>query len=239
MTDDVSAFYVKESGVDWNVIALLRGMMVIVGVLKQPGIFVARREADSHNARHLPECRDGRAAPREVAEMSNRASLPTGRRLPRLRNCLIRAAGADTSPLCRATDRARARLHIMLALALAAVLAAAWSVGAVAYQAGERTAAAQAEQRHSVTAVTLTAGARTTARRPARSPSRPGPGSRVWHHPTAQHRTGQLNVDPGTKAGTLVQVWVDEAGPTGPAADATAPTAGDGPARGPAPGQAA
>lgn len=34
-----AAFFSKESGVDWNVIFLLLGMMVIVGVLKQTGIF--------------------------------------------------------------------------------------------------------------------------------------------------------------------------------------------------------
>ncbi|MGH3344484.1 MAG: SLC13 family permease [Carbonactinosporaceae bacterium] len=33
------AFYSTESGVDWNVIFLLFGMMVIVGVLKQTGLF--------------------------------------------------------------------------------------------------------------------------------------------------------------------------------------------------------
>ncbi len=34
-----AAFFSKESGVDWNVIFLLLGMMVIVGVLKQTGVF--------------------------------------------------------------------------------------------------------------------------------------------------------------------------------------------------------
>ncbi|MCB5908618.1 SLC13 family permease [Streptomyces pinistramenti] len=38
-TDDVSAFYSEDSGIDWNVIFLLTGMMVIVGVLKKTGIF--------------------------------------------------------------------------------------------------------------------------------------------------------------------------------------------------------
>jgi Na+/H+ antiporter NhaD/arsenite permease-like protein len=34
-----SAFFSEESGVDWNVIFLLLGMMIIVGVLRQTGIF--------------------------------------------------------------------------------------------------------------------------------------------------------------------------------------------------------
>ncbi|GHF06347.1 SLC13 family permease [Streptomyces spiralis] len=38
-TDDVSAFYSEDTGVDWNVIFLLMGMMVIVGVLKKTGMF--------------------------------------------------------------------------------------------------------------------------------------------------------------------------------------------------------
>ncbi|QFY13185.1 hypothetical protein GBF35_47390 [Nonomuraea phyllanthi] len=38
-TDAGSAFFDEHSGIDWNVIFLLLGMMVIVGVLKQTGIF--------------------------------------------------------------------------------------------------------------------------------------------------------------------------------------------------------
>jgi Na+/H+ antiporter NhaD/arsenite permease-like protein len=38
-TDDKSAFYSEHSGIEWNVIFLLLGMMVIVGVLKKTGLF--------------------------------------------------------------------------------------------------------------------------------------------------------------------------------------------------------
>jgi Na+/H+ antiporter NhaD/arsenite permease-like protein len=38
-TDDKSAFHSEHSGVDWNVIFLLMGMMMIVGVLKKTGMF--------------------------------------------------------------------------------------------------------------------------------------------------------------------------------------------------------
>ncbi|MBD0838383.1 MULTISPECIES: SLC13 family permease [unclassified Streptomyces] len=38
-TDDESAFFSEHSGVDWNVIFLLLGMMMIVGVLKKTGMF--------------------------------------------------------------------------------------------------------------------------------------------------------------------------------------------------------
>lgn len=37
--DDTSAFYSVDSGIDWNVIFLLMGMMMIVGVLKRTGLF--------------------------------------------------------------------------------------------------------------------------------------------------------------------------------------------------------
>ena len=33
------AFFSEETGVDWNVIFLLLGMMIIVGVLRQTGVF--------------------------------------------------------------------------------------------------------------------------------------------------------------------------------------------------------
>ncbi|MEV1078766.1 ArsB/NhaD family transporter [Streptomyces sp. NPDC050211] len=38
-TDDVTAFYSEDAGIDWNVIFLLMGMMMIVGVLKKTGMF--------------------------------------------------------------------------------------------------------------------------------------------------------------------------------------------------------
>jgi Na+/H+ antiporter NhaD/arsenite permease-like protein len=38
-TDAEAAFFAEDSGIDWNVVFLLVGMMVIVGVLKQTGIF--------------------------------------------------------------------------------------------------------------------------------------------------------------------------------------------------------
>ena len=39
LVDADTAFFDHETGVDWNVIFLLFGMMVIVGVLKQTGLF--------------------------------------------------------------------------------------------------------------------------------------------------------------------------------------------------------
>ena len=38
-TDDRSIFFSEDSGIDWNVIFLLLGMMIIVGILRQTGVF--------------------------------------------------------------------------------------------------------------------------------------------------------------------------------------------------------
>ena len=38
-TDDASAFFSEETGIDWNVVFLLLGMMIIVGILRQTGVF--------------------------------------------------------------------------------------------------------------------------------------------------------------------------------------------------------
>src|SRR6185436_5997190 len=38
-TDAEHAFFSEESGIDWNVIFLLLGMMLIVAVLKRTGLF--------------------------------------------------------------------------------------------------------------------------------------------------------------------------------------------------------
>ncbi|WP_431682790.1 SLC13 family permease [Kitasatospora sp. KL5] len=38
-TDDQAAFFSTDSGIDWNVIFLLAGMMMIVGVLRKTGLF--------------------------------------------------------------------------------------------------------------------------------------------------------------------------------------------------------
>ncbi|HLN77353.1 MAG TPA: SLC13 family permease, partial [Nocardioidaceae bacterium] len=41
LTDGQAAFYSPDSGIDWNVVFLLLGMMVIVGVIRRTGLFEA------------------------------------------------------------------------------------------------------------------------------------------------------------------------------------------------------
>ncbi|CAA9372435.1 MAG: Na+/H+ antiporter NhaD and related arsenite permeases [uncultured Nocardioidaceae bacterium] len=49
-----TAYYSEESGIDWNVIFLLLGMMVIVGVIKRTGLFEFLAIASAKRARGRP-----------------------------------------------------------------------------------------------------------------------------------------------------------------------------------------
>ena len=53
-TDGDAAFYSHESGIDWNVIFLLFGMMMIVGVIKTTGLFEALAIYAAKRARGRP-----------------------------------------------------------------------------------------------------------------------------------------------------------------------------------------
>lgn len=54
LTDGDAAFYSHESGIDWNVIFLLLGMMIIVGVIKTTGLFEALAIVAAKRARGRP-----------------------------------------------------------------------------------------------------------------------------------------------------------------------------------------
>lgn len=54
LTDGEAAFYSHDSGIDWNVIFLLLGMMVIVGVVKTTGLFEALAIHAAKRARGRP-----------------------------------------------------------------------------------------------------------------------------------------------------------------------------------------
>jgi len=54
LTDGETAFHSVEAGVDWNVVFLLLGMMVIVGVIKQTGLFEYLAIAAAKRARGRP-----------------------------------------------------------------------------------------------------------------------------------------------------------------------------------------
>ncbi len=54
LSDGDAAFYSSDTGIDWNVIFLLFGMMVIVGVVKQTGLFEALAIYAAKRARGRP-----------------------------------------------------------------------------------------------------------------------------------------------------------------------------------------
>jgi Na+/H+ antiporter NhaD/arsenite permease-like protein len=54
LTDGDAAFYSEETGIDWNVVFLLLGMMIIVGVVKQTGVFEALAIHAAKRARGRP-----------------------------------------------------------------------------------------------------------------------------------------------------------------------------------------
>ncbi|MEV8436074.1 ArsB/NhaD family transporter [Actinosynnema sp. NPDC051121] len=54
LTDGETAFHSVEAGIDWNVVFLLLGMMVIVGVIKQTGLFEYLAIAAAKRARGKP-----------------------------------------------------------------------------------------------------------------------------------------------------------------------------------------
>ncbi|MBA3309183.1 MAG: ArsB/NhaD family transporter [Nocardioidaceae bacterium] len=54
LTDGDAAYYSEDAGVDWNVIFLLLGMMIIVGVIKRTGLFEYLAIAAAKRARGRP-----------------------------------------------------------------------------------------------------------------------------------------------------------------------------------------
>ncbi|NUT50480.1 MAG: ArsB/NhaD family transporter [Saccharothrix sp.] len=54
LTDGETAFHSLDAGVDWNVVFLLLGMMIIVGVIKQTGLFEFLAIAAAKRARGRP-----------------------------------------------------------------------------------------------------------------------------------------------------------------------------------------
>jgi Na+/H+ antiporter NhaD/arsenite permease-like protein len=54
LTDGQAAFYSGEAGIDWNVVFLLLGMMVIVGVIQRTGLFEALSIFAAKRARGRP-----------------------------------------------------------------------------------------------------------------------------------------------------------------------------------------
>lgn len=134
---------------------------------------------------------------------------PVRRALRRAVLCLRQACGADRNPLCRRSDRRRARLLVLLVAVLLLAPLPALLVGELAYQHGHDAAAAQLARRQRVTAVTLAPAGQGRIRVGQQLDVAV---SARWDHPPGHPRTGQVLVPPGTRAGTAVPLWVDAAG---------------------------
>lgn len=75
-TDAEHAFFSEESGIDWNVIFLLLGIMLIVGVLKQIGLFEYVAIWPAKKARGCPRDAGGRNVMRPSCARPDRTVRP-------------------------------------------------------------------------------------------------------------------------------------------------------------------
>ncbi|NKQ51798.1 hypothetical protein HFP15_02760 [Amycolatopsis sp. K13G38] len=98
-------------------------------------------------------------------------------------------------------------------LALLAVPAALWG-GEQAYQAASAAAVREQAARTPAMAVLLTAAPGTVSTRVSNTRVAT---EAVWQLPDGSTRTGRIDTDPGTSAGTRVPIWVDRAGVPVPA----------------------
>jgi hypothetical protein len=127
---------------------------------------------------------------------------------PGWRTRLRRAARRTGNPLRRRMDRTRVRLA--WAVFLAPALAVAAAVATVVYHADWHTAAVQAAHRHAVSATTLAAAPATGALWWGSTTE--GNVLAQWRYPADRVRTGTVSVPEGAAQGTVVRIWVDDAG---------------------------
>ena len=120
---------------------------------------------------------------------------------------LLRGRRSDRNPLRRASDHAEtALLGVLLAGFLAGAPFAAHAAGSWTYAASIREAQAQQAALRQVPATLLQAA-------PPWSISEGGAEAQArWKAPDEQVRTGQVFVSGGAAAGTIVMIWVNQAG---------------------------
>lgn len=127
------------------------------------------------------------------------------------------------SALSRRWDRIEAGFRLAaVVLFVAAVPIAAWA-GSAAHARLLPAAQLQAAQRHQAAATTLADAPPANAVPTASATVDQEPVVSEWPLPDGAVRTGTVDVDPGTEAGTVVPIWLDQYG------NVTAPpiTAGD------------
>jgi hypothetical protein len=117
----------------------------------------------------------------------------------------VRGLWPDRNPLRRSLDRAEAAVvGGLVVIFLAGAPLAALTAGHTVYRSWSRTAHAQQVAGHRVPAVLLAAV--------PRSGSGNGQVPAWWTAPDGTRRTGDVPAPAGTRAGSTIMVWVDEAG---------------------------
>ncbi len=121
----------------------------------------------------------------------------------------LRRLWPDRNPLRRTSDRVEAAVVAWLVVALlVGVPLAALLTGRLSYDAGVRAEHAQQAWRH-VLAVLL-------ADAPEAAPAGPGPSPPAvlayWTAPEGAQRAGRIPARAGSRAGTVLRVWVDASG---------------------------
>lgn len=119
-------------------------------------------------------------------------------------------ADPGTNPLRRPCDRARARWHLALALAVLIALICGGIAGTRLWNDAERAARDAARHRHETTATTLARPIGTPTTASSGTPSTLADAS--WRAPDGTPRTGKVAVEPRTAEGATVRIWVDDAG---------------------------
>jgi hypothetical protein len=111
-----------------------------------------------------------------------------------------------SGPLKRASDRVEFASRVVLALALLLAVPLGLLAGAVAH-----TAVAALEQQQTATRIAATATLVADADDES-SGIVSVPTSAVWTGPDGAARSGHVDAEPGARAGSTVDIWVDEAG---------------------------
>ncbi|WP_432076235.1 Rv1733c family protein [Streptomyces wuyuanensis] len=143
--------------------------------------------------------------------MTNELSAPRphGVAANRLWRHLVRAAGRDTRPLVRPADRAHSRLMVQRALAVLMALmlavAATWATWV-----GEHRRVLDDERRQ-VRATTVTEAVASASDTRSGVPDA-ALAEATWSRPGSGAHSGVVEVPPGTAAGSVVRIWVDEHG---------------------------
>jgi hypothetical protein len=129
------------------------------------------------------------------------------RRQPLRRWWRLVRAGRNT--LARRTDRVEAGLLVAAIIWCLTAVPVSVVIGSMVHARELPVVLTQLSERHQVTAVTLADSAPVAAGL-AITPSQQVPGR--WRGPDGRDRTGNVPVEPGSAAGTVVPIWVDRDG---------------------------